>query len=406
MALSATLTSDMFIAVVFPLLVLGVGIRLSPFTWSDLQDLLLLSPRRSSHHGMFSVQRAYHAYKNYGRLAVKEIATMQSSYSSINRAHKRLGFQIGYPAKLERLRAVTDLNTTVTEGIAGLAEDELHVGYEPGMVAGTGDLGRVREALKHYVRDWSTEGARERERIFSPILDFLREVDPAERSMKTVLIPGSGLGRLAWEISELGFDATANEMSYFMNLAFRFLLSPETTASPNQHSLRPYAHWFSHQRSNDLLFRHITFPDALPRLSESFHLAERDFLTLPVPAQASRATFKADPLPRDGDYLSGYDFIATLFFIDTSTNVFATMEHIFALLRPGGSWINLGPLLWTSGGQAKLELSLEELIQAAGAVGFVFDSESRSVDCEYTGDPHAMMQWIYRAEFWVARKPK
>jgi hypothetical protein len=210
-----------------------------------------------------------------------------------------------------------------------------------------------------------------------------------------------------------GFETTANELSFFMTLAFRFLLSPKTTTALNEHYLRPYAHWFSHQRSNASTFRRISFPDVVPRLGPNLLLVEKDFLTLSSPS--------ASPLDKTefwtkspADSGEGYNFIVTLFFIDTSINVFATMEHIFKLLRPGGSWINLGPLLWTGGGQSKIELSLEEVLQAAEEIGFVIqrdDDDSsleamKTVKCEYTGDRNAMMCWTYKAEFWVARKFK
>ncbi len=141
------------------------------------------------------------------------------------------------------------------------------------------------------------------------------------------LIPGSGLGRFAWEVSQLGFDTTAVEMSSFMNFAFKFLLSPQATSSLNQHKIYPYAHWFSHQRSNDSLFRAVEFPDVLPRLDGNLRLLQDDFLELPRTRK--------------------YDYIVSLFFIDTSSNVFATLEHIHTLLHPDGVWINLGPLLWS-----------------------------------------------------------
>jgi len=112
----------------------------------------------------------------------------------------------------------------------------------------------------------------------------------------------------------------------------------------------------------------------------------------------------------------GYDYILTLFFIDTSLDVISTLRKIHTLLRPEGTWINLGPLLWTGGSQAKVELSLEEVESVAEEVGFRFvhvdegiegASEllrRRVVECEYTADEGAMMRWIYQAEFWVARK--
>ena len=180
-----------------------------------------------------------------------------------------------------------------------------------------------------------------------------------------------------------------------MILALRFLMSPAGTHTQEQHTVYPYAHWSSHQRCNDNTFRPVRFPDELPRLEPTFHLEEGDFL-------------KHFP-PKKSHAAAGYDFIVTLFFIDTSINVIDTVEHIHALLRPGGKWINLGPLLWTSGAQARLELSLEEMFALVKASGFHIEDDTsatrrRTVVCEYTADQRAMMQWMYNAEFWVATK--
>jgi len=191
-----------------------------------------------------------------------------------------------------------------------------------------------------------------------------------------------------------------------MTLALRFILSPKTTGTVNEHTLRPYAHWFSHQKSNTSLFRAIKFPDVVPRFSEKFHLIEEDFLKLASPTTTLQPLSWMKHIGRR----EGYDYIVTLFFIDTSLDVLATISHIHKLLRPGGTWINLGPLLWTGGGQTKLELSLEEVLEAAEEIGFVIDksetgtSARRTVECEYTSDKNAMMRWTYKAEYWVAHK--
>jgi len=325
---------------------------------------------------------------------------MRRSYSTLSRAHKRTAYNLGYPKKLECLQDATDVNSVVTNSIAELArrEFEAELGGNDGITRPDVNVGRVRESLKHFVRDWSEEGKEERDRMFKPILDIFQEVDEDERLGQKVLVPGCGLGRLAWEISQLGYDTTANELSYFITFALRFLLSPTTTETPNEHVIRPYAHWFSHQRTIDSAFRSMTFPDVVPRLSCNFHLVEQDFLLLTPPSTPPH---------------HGYHNITTLFFIDTSLNAIQTIAHIYALLRPGGTWINLGPLLWTGGAQAKVELSLEEVIALAQSVGFIFDGQGddnarcgKTVRCEYTADKQAMMEWIYLAEFWVARKPK
>ncbi|KAG6848230.1 hypothetical protein H0H93_002097 [Arthromyces matolae] len=409
-----TLNFDILLALLFPIAIFLAALRAS-IPMSSFRDIFSRLGQRPS-YGPFSLQKAYQSYSNYKKLASLEVSTRRATYNTLGRGHRRIGDTIGYSEKLSRLQVVTDINAVIAEGIAELAATEFGLS-EAG--SGNEDIGRVRESLKHFIRDWSTEGAIEREKIFRPILDVLMTVDDGERSRKRVLVPGSGLGRLAWEISQLGYDTTANELSFFMNLAFRFLLSPTTTRTVEEHTVRPYAHWFSHQRSNESLFRAISFPDAVPRLSPTFRLSETDFLSLKPPSDnINPSTFvwsKSDNDFRKG----GYDYIVTLFFIDTSLNVFTTMEHIYTLLRPGGTWINLGPLLWTSGGYAKVELSLDEVISAAEEIGFVVqDGEDaattdtgdvfarRTIECEYTGDMKAMMRWIYKAEFWVATKPK
>lgn len=176
-----------------------------------------------------------------------------------------------------------------------------------------------------------------------------------------------------------------------MNFGLRYLVDPFITPSPHSHTVHPWAHRFSHQRLAAPLFRGISFPDALPRLSPTFHTCEGDFLQLTT---------------------GGFHYIVTLFFIDTSANIAATLNQIYTLLAPGGTWINLGPLLWAGGGTVGLELSLEEVLQLAKQVGFAVETSgegprrARTIPCEYTQDPEAMFQRVYKAEFWVATKPQ
>lgn len=41
-----------------------------------------------------------------------------------------------------------------------------------------------------------------------------------------------------------------------------------------------------------------------------------------------------------------WDCVATCFFIDCANNVVQFIETIYKILKPGGIWINLGPLLY------------------------------------------------------------
>ena len=87
------------------------------------------------------------------------------------------------------------------------------------------------------------------------------------------------------------------------------------------------------------------------------------------------------------------------------------MEIISRCLRPGGVWVNFGPLLYhwadassyTGGDEMSLEMSLEDVELVAKAVGLdVVKREMR--DSLYTADKKSMCQTVYRAAFLVAVK--
>lgn len=395
--LENVLGSDIFLSCLLILLISMLSLRLFPFSLRNLTNALRSIALRGP---INQRERALGAFHHYGKLSLSEIDLMKAKYASIGRRHKRIGYDLGYPEKLARLEEATKINARITSVIANMA---LKDGFKLDdlILPSSEDLSKVREVLRHVVRDWSEESQGERAITFAPILDKLKSTEAPQRGSMKVLVPGSGLGRLGWEISRLGkfptddwffsltrtigFDTTANELSPYMNLAFRCIFSSSVTEYPSQHTIHPYAHWFSHQMRNSATFRAVKFPDDLPRLSNTFHLLDGDFLKIDRPEI--------------------YDYVITQFFIDTSLNVISTLEQIHRLLKPGGEWINLGPLLWTGGSQAALELSLEEVLSLAGMLGFEVDPRSRkTIDCEYTADREAMMKWIYRAEFWVAKK--
>ncbi|KAL5504560.1 hypothetical protein ACEPAH_7221 [Sanghuangporus vaninii] len=412
---NAILSSDAFLSFILIFVLSMLGLRLFPFSFSSLSSIRkstlldiwreLVSPSSKS-----SLERAISAFSNYGHLSMGELSQMRKTYSRVSRVHKRIGYELGYPDKLERLAQAIRQNSVIARSIADFAaaEIDLDLSFLETDGAGSSELREVREAFLHFARDWCEEGKEEREAAMKPILQALKQIAPesVRRKNMKVLVPGCGLGRLAWEISQLGFTTHANELSHYMNLSFRFLLSPSHTPQINHHAIQPYAHWFSHQRSNKNLFRSLTFPDVLPRLSSRFHHIPGDFLRL-KPITESEL----------------FDVVVTQFFIDTSYNIISTISQIHSLLKPGGTWINLGPLLWRSGAQAALELSLDELLLLAEKIGFDFTelenegdgdgddrsggktrTKTRTIECEYTADKEAMMRWVYKAEFWLAKK--
>lgn len=65
--------------------------------------------------------------------------------------------------------------------------------------------------------------------------------------------------------------------------------------------------------------------------------------------------------------------MATCFFIDCANNIIEFVEVIYNILKPGGIWVNLGPLLYHFSDVASensIEPSYEDLIVIIRSVGF------------------------------------
>lgn len=81
-----------------------------------------------------------------------------------------------------------------------------------------------------------------------------------------------------------------------------------------------------------------------------------------------------------------WDCVVTCFFIDTAHNVIDYMICINKILKVGGLWVNLGPLLWhyaDSNHEMQIELTCEEVLDLIPKCGFkIRKSEFRK--CTYT----------------------
>lgn len=94
-----------------------------------------------------------------------------------------------------------------------------------------------------------------------------------------VLVPGSGLGRLAFEIAHAGFSAQGNEFSYYMLLASNFILNKAQRV--RQFKIYPYVHSFSNIVRADDVLTSAWIPDVnpteIPRGTD-FSMVAGDFL--------------------------------------------------------------------------------------------------------------------------------
>ncbi|XP_024003927.1 carnosine N-methyltransferase isoform X2 [Eutrema salsugineum] len=265
------------------------------------------------------------------------------------------------------------------------------------------DVDKVRCIIRNIVRDWAAEGQRERDQCYKPILEELDSLFPNRQKESTppaCLVPGAGLGRLALEISCLGFISQGNEFSYYMMICSSFILNYLiffiSTQVPGEWTIYPWIHSNCNSLSDNDQLRPISIPDIHPAsagITEGFSMCGGDFVEV----------------YNESGHEGMWDAVVTCFFIDTAHNIIEYIETISKILKDGGVWINLGPLLYhfadTYGheNEMSIELSLEDVKKVASHHGFEIEKE-RTIETTYTTNPRSMMQNRYYAAFWTMRK--
>ncbi|KAF8423900.1 N2227-like protein-domain-containing protein [Tirmania nivea] len=287
---------------------------------------------------------------------------------------------------------------------------------EPGS-GGAGDHTRLIQAMKHFVRDYSTEGTAERQRTFGLIQGWLaQELPESGREAMKILVPGCGVGGLLWVVAAMGFEVVGVEWSFWMNIMQHFIAS----AGPVPiHTIYPYIDWWSHHITNSNMTRPIHFPYSSAPLPPAISLSSSsDIPQLLVDTHPAHRVFL-----HESDFTTihppfsppQYTCIITLFFLDTAQSLPTYLRKIHDYLLPGGVWINLGPLLY--GTKPWVELSLEEVVAVAEGMGFVFGSGDYNGWVDTLGDGKVVglragynVDWKgigrneYLAQAWVARK--
>ncbi|KAJ1334789.1 hypothetical protein BSLG_007944 [Batrachochytrium salamandrivorans] len=223
------------------------------------------------------------------------------------------------------------------------------------------------------------EGLEERTSVYGPILDYLKShfdhVPMNERGKIQILVPGSGLGRLVFEIVAMGFSCQGNEFSMFMLLASNFILNLPTQV--NEYTIYPWIHSFSNVATSANQLQAIQIPDVL--VSEH----------VPPTASFSMAA---------GDFIEIYGHVD-----QKAKDLTVYLSVIKNALKPNGIWINIGPLLYHfEGAVGAVEFTLDEVKHLIGDFGFDIITE-RTVESTYANNPKSMMCYKYQSEFWVAR---
>jgi len=287
------------------------------------------------------------------------------------------------------------------------------------------DMNKARTTINQLYRDWSAEGAAERDACYGPVLRDVEKLfgHAPQRGNVKVLVPGAGLGRLVFELCRQGYTVEGNEISYHQLLASAWVLNHVQQAQ--QFELFPFALEFNNLVSRAQQLEAVSIPDVHPatELAKASALGDTHAFE-----RMSMTASDFVVLYGDEEHAGVFDAVVTVFFLDTAPNVVRYVEVIRKCLKEGGAWINIGPLLWHFGDRApresaedrksqqerdkegieepgSVELTVEEVLMLVESMGFRIEmQEIRSEGTGYIQNPESLLRNVYRLSHWVARK--
>lgn len=317
------------------------------------------------------------AFKSYSKYHLYRLAKYYSDYDKLPREHKDMLSE--YVTRLNRVQECIKKNQSVFDMLLD-GDGQANVSLKDA----DAKMESIRSLLRQTVRDWAKEGVEERV-VYKIVIEEI--TNRMEDMTSRVLIPGAGLGRLAYEIAKAGYEVEGCEFSLFMLLMSQLILNGSKTFD-----VHPYLFPFSNLRQASDHLQSVRIPEETPFLPDTarFNMLAGDFMDI----------YK--------DQVEEWDCVVTCFFIDTATNVLDYIKQIYRLLKPGGLWINVGPLLWHWDGtpsEVSIELTLEELKHVINSVGFevLRDEEVRSSYAQHTASMH---QTCYHCSFMTLQKPQ
>lgn len=353
------------------------------------------------------LRRTLTAMRNYQKDC--RVAYKHRSLSAFSQEHRARLMDVGFADYLRRVSDCIESNQVLLNDILRVAEeqmdldeDEEHVAKKSKMSTLTHDHLRVLELFRRIAREWSEEGAAERKQSFGLLVEELNSLHPdrSKRSSVRVLVPGCGLARLPFDLAAShGYHCIANEQSYLMLFAGNFILN--NCDRSDKYRFYPWAN----SLVNCLNSSDVTTPVPFPDVDTASAVGDAEFRFEVVPGDFSDARRNMDGGPVDA--------VATSFFLDASHNPIDTVRTVAECLRPGGHWLNVGPLNYHvhdgrdgGGGEpaAAIPLSWETLRSAILDSGFALLKESVGVDCAYCQNPRSMGDASFKCVFFVCQK--
>lgn len=366
---------------------------------------------------LLSAVKSLDAYSENSR---KSNTRRKNLFKLLSWRQQRLCEDAGYMDKLKSIDRHIDLNQTALDGIVKSTKSGYGLSYKDfewlntqKTVQSTSTTNyRVVEALGHFVRDWSPVGHEEVDAIHNYVKSQLDKVIPEGEEQSTcVVIPGSGLGRVAHEVStHRNFGAVhAVEFSGLMHACNEYAYDNDKVESEKKGkspTIYPYVHTCSNFADTDSQFRAVSIETPGSRPGNLFtHLDDFRFFDIPDASKYSNVV------------------VVSVFFIDTAENLIDYLDVISRITAPStrtglpanGYWINVGPLKY--GTAAQVELNTAEIRKIRRKLGWKDLHEVETIKdpnspggpggvLGYITDKQSMWQGYYGVNMWTSGQSK
>ena len=298
--------------------------------------------------------------------------------------------------------------------------DAICTDSEPSLVCPSMDARIAVPLLVQVVREWSAHGRYQRIQTYAPLVEALLTA-LAGVTAPRVLVPGSGLGRLVYDIAEAlgaqGPTLVAVESDVHAQLiAKRFLepaekeLGDPVCSNSGQSTLYPSLHVATGWTNTSDRLAAVRVPDVSSARRQA--VQERASVQLVVGRFPGWPSVDDRPLLDGKDGEAVFDGAVTSFFLDVAVDVPDVVAALHRLLlRRRGTWANLGPVAYPEavlgeslGGDGSIgrhALTVTQVTALVRAGGFEL-LEERMVPCEYGGLPRRLERTERECLFFVA----
>ena len=261
----------------------------------------------------------------------------------------------------ERLDALARGVAESTRAISALLED---AGLEP--LEGPSPV-NLMDCMVQTLRDWAWQPDDENKAMLA-LID--------ERELGEMLVLGAGACRLAYDLHERATKTVALDINPLPFFVARRMLAG--------HTIELWEFPATPKRGAPPCVRQTL--RAPGPLGEGFALVFADALSLPVRAGA-------------------FDTVLTPWFIDQVPVDIAEMLPLIAYaLRPGGRWINVGPLIYRQTIALGHRYGLDEVVAMASQAGLALDGEPRAETMRYLCSPASSQGRLEEVFSFTARR--